>query len=265
MDKFLTPNGGLKILGNDFAYIQDALGSSINAVLRPFAEQVGGNMIVSGLDFTLVGSNYHISDGWVMLNYELLKFIGGDTGITDPFDLQDGVVVELYVFSDSSAAAATRTMESGGTENVWQRRQSRMAVVGGLPSLTVADSIRYEYLVAVAIDGISDVSVPMLDFENSWTGGGLFPARVIKRGRTVILRGLLSVGTISSSTYTTVFTIQSGFRPLVRQFFICAMPNSSIALVDVLPSGEVLVIGIVLDTVSPPSLMDVSNIRFETA
>jgi len=264
MDRFLTPNGGLKILGNDFAYIQDSLGSAINAVLRPFAEQVGGNMIVSGLDFTLVGSNYHISDGWVMLNYELLKFVGGDTGITDPLDLQDGVVVELYVFSDSSAAA-TRTMESGGTENVWQRRQSRIAVVGGLPALTVADSIRYEYLVATAIDGISDIYVPMLDFENSWTGGGLFSAKVIRRGRTVILRGLLAVGTISTSTYTKIFTIQSGFRPLVRQYFICAMPNSSIALVDILTNGEVFVIATVLDTVNPPNLMDVSNIRFEAA
>lgn len=264
MDKFLTPNGGLKILGDDFAYLQNALGSPINAVLRPFAEQVGGNMIVSGLRFTLTGSTYYISDGWVMLNYELLKFNGGDTGISDPAALQDGVVVELYVFADASPAA-TRTMESGTTQNVWQRRQARLTVVGGLPQLTVGDDIRLEYLIATGIDGVSDVSVPMLSFENDWTSGGLFQGRIIRRGRTVILRGLLAVGTITTTGFTKIFTIQEGFRPRVRQYFICAMPNNSIGLVDILTNGEVYVIGSILDIVNPPSLLDVSNIRYEAS
>ncbi|MBL7813399.1 MAG: hypothetical protein JNL70_00235 [Saprospiraceae bacterium] len=264
MNKLLFPNGGLPLYGNDFDFMQSGLHEGINAVLRPFAEQVSGNMIVSGLDFTLVGSNYHISDGWVMLNYELLKFVGGDTGITDPVDLQDGVVVELYVFQDSSPNA-TRTMANGSTENVWQRRQARLAVVGGLPSLTVSDSIRLEYLLSIAIEGIADVSVPMIDFENSWTGSGLFSNRIIRRGKTVILRGLLSVGTIDDAVFTQIFTIQEGFRPKVRQYFICAMPNTSIALVDITTSGNVLVIGVQLSISSPPSLLDLSNIRYETA
>lgn len=262
MNKLLFPNGGLPLYGNDFDFMQSSVHDGINAVLRPFAETAGGNMIVSGLDFTLVGSNYHISDGWVMLNYELLRFVGGDTGITDPIDLQDNVVIELYVYQDSSPNA-TRTMASGATENVWQRRQARIAVLGGLPALTVSDPVRLEYIIANAVDGISDVFVPMLDFENSWTGAGLFPNRIIRRGKTVILRGLLTVGTIDSITYTKVFQIQEGFRPKVRQYFICAMPNTSIGLVDILPTGEVFVIGVIISTTSPPALMDVSNIRFE--
>lgn len=264
MNKLLFPNGGLPLYGNDFDFMQNGLHEGINAILRPFAEQVGGNMIVSGLDFTLVGSNYHISDGWVMLNYELLKFIGGDTGITDSVDLQDGVVVELYVFQDSSPNA-TRIMASGATENVWQRRQARLATIGGLAALTVSDSIRLEYLLSIAIEGVADISVPMLDFENSWTSSGLFSNRIIRRGKTVILRGLLTVGAIDDTNFTKIFTIQEGFRPKVRQYFICAMPNTSIALVDILTNGFVFVIGVQISTASPPTLLDLSSIRFEVA
>ena len=93
-----------------------------------------------------------------------------------------------------------------------------------------------------------------------------FSPKAIRRGNTVILRGLLEVGTIDISSYTTAFTLQVGYRPKVRQFFVCAMPHSSIGLVDILAStGEVLIKYLLNDTVSPASLLDISNIRFEAA
>jgi hypothetical protein len=102
-------------------------------------------------------------------------------------------------------------------------------------------------------------------FDNGWTSGGLISPKGIRRGNTVILRGLLGVGAIDSVTYTLAFTLQDGYRPKVRQYFVCAMPNSSIGLVDITTTGEVFIKYLLDNIVSPASLLDISNIRFEAA
>jgi hypothetical protein len=261
MDKMLTPNGGLPILGNDFAYMQDAQSAGTNAILRVFSDLSQGGMVVNGCKFSLVGSTYHISNGWVMM-----EFTGGDTGITDPADLQDGVVIERYIYEENTAPSS-RTMADNSTKTVWQRRRARLVTGAvGVPTFTVTDSIRLEYLMALATQVITHVSVPMLDFENNWgVPQNTFQPRIIKRGKMCFFKGLLATGSMSSTSYTQIFTIQQDFRPAYRRYYICAMPNKDWGIVDIQTDGTVYVIVPNFDSQNPPALLDVSSISYETA
>lgn len=266
MNKLLFPNGGLPLYGNDFDFMQSSLREGIHTTLRPICEQTGGKMVVSGcaLSFNSGTGSYFIAAGWVMIDYELLWFVGGDTGVTDPNGIID-IELEAYTYADTHANA-TRTMVDSSSQNIWQRREARFAVTPVVTKLQVAlNEFRLPYLIAKMIEGAADTTVTLTDFDNGWSGGGLFTPKGIRRGNTVILRGSLEVGTIDIITYTLAFTLQSGYRPKVRQYFVCAMPNTSIGLVDILTTGEVFVKYLLNDTVSPASLLDISNIRFEAA
>jgi len=265
MNKLLFPNGGLPLYGDDFDFLQSGLREGILATVRPFCEQTGGKMVLSGcaLTFNPSSGTYFLSSGWVVINYEILFFVGGDTGVSDPSGIYD-IELEANHYPDSDTYA-TRTLVNGTSANIWQRRDARFAVTPSVPKLQAAlNEYRLPYLIAKLIEGASDTAVTLMDFENDWAGGS-FPPKAIRRGNTVLLKGLLEVGTIDISTYTTAFTLQDGYRPKVRQYFVCAMPNSSIGLVDILTTGVVNVKYLLNDTVTPASLLDISNIRFEAA
>lgn len=266
MDRLLTPNGGLPILGNDFGFIQDAQSVGTNAILRPFYDLSQGGMVINGCKLSLVSGSYHISNGWVMIQGEMLEFTGGDTGITDPADLLDGVVIERYVY-ESNTPPSSRTMVDNTTKTVWQYRRARLATgSAGVPTFTVSDNIRLEYLIAVATQGVTDVSVPMLDFENNWgVPQNVFQPRIYKRGKTVFLKGLLQVGSIASNTFTHIFTIQNEFRPAFRRYYMCPMPNTDWGIIDVQTNGDVYIIVPNLNNQNPPFFLDVSSISFEAA
>ncbi len=263
MNKLLFPNGGLPLYGNDFDFMQSNLRDGIMACLRPYCLQTGGKMVVSGCDLTFnnTTNTFFIGSGWVVIDYELLWFGGGDSGKTDPSDIYD-IELEMYVFADNNANA-TRTMASGASENIWQRREARFAVTPSVTKLQVAlNEYKLPFLIAKLIEGAADTSVSLTDFVNSWAANSLFVPKAIRRGNTVLLKGLLEVGTISDAAYTLAFTLQDGYRPKVKQFFVCAMPDSAAGLVTVNQDGSVLVKYLINNTAD---ILDVSNIRFEAA
>jgi hypothetical protein len=266
MNELLFPDGGLPLYGGDFGFMQANLMAGINATLRPYAALNDGNMVVSGCDVTVNPSNqnYIISAGWVMIGYELRYFEGGDSGVSDPNGLYD-IEVEAFDYP-STNPNATRNLVNNTSANVWKIRGARFKQTPNVPSLQVGfNGVRMPYLAAKLIEGAADSVIVLNDFVNDWTGGNLFQARATRRGNTVILRGLLQIGQIDINNFTQVFTLTDGWRIKQNQFFICAMPNTSIAMVNIFTNGEVWVKYILQDINNPPALLDISNIRFEAA
>jgi hypothetical protein len=266
MNKLIFPNGGLPLYGDDFSYMQDSLRKAMTASLLPYAALNGGNMVVSGcvMNFNNVTQTFDFTEGWVMIDYDLLWFRGGDSGEDNAADIFD-IEVEPYIYADPNANA-TRTLANGNSANVWQRREARFRQTPNLIYLAIAlNSNRLPYLAAKLLEGAADTDVALTGFDNNWGGGNIISPRAIRRGNTVILRGLLSVGTVNTTNFNLVFTLQLGYRPKVRQYFTCAMPNSSIGLVDILQDGSVYVKYLLENTTDPPSLLDISNIRYEGA
>jgi hypothetical protein len=266
MNKLLFPNGGLPLYSDDFDYMQSSLRDGINACLYPYAEQTGGFMVVSGcyIAFNNTTQTYIVGAGWVLISFELLFFAGGDSGITDEANLPE-IELERYAYADSNSNA-TRNMANGNSENIWQKREARFKQTPNVAGLFVAkNEYKLAYLIAKLIEGAADTEVGLTGFLNNWGGGNIILPKAIRRGNTVILRGLLEVGTIDLTSYTHAFTLQENYRPKVRQYFTCAMPNTGIALVDIFTDGSVYVKYLLDSPQTPPVLLDISSIRFEGA
>jgi hypothetical protein len=267
MNKLLFPNGGLPLYSDDFDYMQSSLRDGINACLYPYAEQTGGFMVVSGcyIAFNNTTQTYVVGAGWVLIQFELLYFAGGDSGITDETNLGT-IELERHVYEDASPNA-TRNLVNGNSANVWQRREARFKQTPNNNAILYVAKNEYKlpYLIAKLIEGAADTQVGLTGFLNNWGGGNIILPKAIRRGNTVILRGLLEVGTIDLTIYTQAFTLQENYRPKVRQYFTCAMPDTGIALVDIFTDGSVYVKYLLDSPQTPPVLMDISSIRFEGA
>jgi hypothetical protein len=265
MNKLLFPNGGVPLYGDDFNYMQESLREGITASLRPYAVLTGGKMIVFGCDMSLspLTGTLHFTAGVVMIDYQLYSFVGGDSGYDTDADI---IEVEAHIYDDPNLNA-TRTLANGNAANIWQKREARFKqITTNTNTLFIGrNENRLAYLVAKLIEGAADVDVILTQFLNNWGGGNLISPKATRRGNTVILTGLLAVGTIVAISLTKVFSLQENFRPKIRQYFVCAMPNSAIALVDILPNGDFFVKYLLENPQDPPVLLDISNIRFEGA
>lgn len=76
MNKLIFPNGGMPFELDDLDFMQEATKDGIKGLLHEFASKNSGNLILSGCKVSPNGSNFDISAGYVMLDYEVLSFVG---------------------------------------------------------------------------------------------------------------------------------------------------------------------------------------------
>lgn len=76
MNKLVFPNGGMPLHLDDLDFMQEATREGIKGLLHRFASEKAGNLILSGCIADPNGSNYDITEGFIMIDYEVLYFAG---------------------------------------------------------------------------------------------------------------------------------------------------------------------------------------------
>lgn len=72
MNRLIIPNGGMPLEGDDFNWMYSGVLEAFKGgALYPFALQSSGNFIIAGCTISLSGGNASVTEGFVMLNYEI--------------------------------------------------------------------------------------------------------------------------------------------------------------------------------------------------
>lgn len=106
MDKLIIPNGGMFFEGDDIRWIYAGLEGALTGALYPFLDTHSGNVILSGCDISLAGSNASITAGYVMIGGEICYCAPQTVAVTS-LAASSLKVVETYdadgleVFADS--------------------------------------------------------------------------------------------------------------------------------------------------------------------
>lgn len=235
MNKFLTPNGGLPIFGDDFQFLDAASRDAIKGILHEVAVQYSGNMILGGCELTVAGPTVTVAAGYLMIDYEVCKF----DGLSFPVST---ATTGVFALSSTNDTAGNRTMANATTTTPWQVRK---AVFN--PGALADGPLDYPVLKRTK-DGIYNLLSGLMTVSTnfsmlaSWSKPLTNPATLYRHFRQVSLVGDLVPGTIATNTWTKIATLPIGFRPVQRLKSVAYGSNSSgvngVVFFEVFPNGE---------------------------
>lgn len=71
MNRLAHPDGGMPFQGEDIDWMQDAMLEGIKGISYPFVKKYSGNCILSGCDISYSGGSATITEGYVMIDFEV--------------------------------------------------------------------------------------------------------------------------------------------------------------------------------------------------
>lgn len=132
-----TPNGGIPLLNDDFRFMQDNFIQAIEGLISSYAD-VGTNdhVIISGITRADGGATWNYSAGFVA--------IGGRIHVFNAVNVTKPTSGNKHVFevenNASPDAAATRTLQDGGSANVWDIITATITTVADADARDAYDS-----------------------------------------------------------------------------------------------------------------------------
>lgn len=203
MDRLTIPNGGMELHGDDFNWLQNGVKDAFKGVLHYFAQAHNGNIILSGLADTYPGSGMVLSEGYVLLDYEVCYFPGATfgslPGIGQAVRLSLDVTYDptgLEVFADSVS------------KNTYERRRAKAQIVIDTGGLFTIGSPRLQDII-IDIAGTAATTTTLSINQNGWSIGSEI-CRARKQFNRIYLKGKIDGGT----TNNVAFILPVGYRPL---------------------------------------------------
>lgn len=191
MKKLTIPNGGMPLEGDDFNWIHGGVLEAFKALYFGFGLQYNGNFIISGCSVSFAAGFATITEGYVMLDWEICYCPPQTVGVTSlassSLKVESVFDVEgLEVFADSVS------------RDTYENR--RAIISDGLNSgveIPLDTSARYEYSENVNI------------FSGTWGAASGSTPKCKRKGDIVHLSGAITGG----ETNLVAFNLPSVFRP----------------------------------------------------
>ncbi len=208
------PNGGMPFEGDDIRWLNDGILEAFKAMFFDFGQAHNGNFIISGCHTSFAAGFATITEGYVMLDWEVCYCPAQNVGVT------------------SLAASSLKLVTSydpAGTE-------------------VFADAVSRETYAnrrAIASDGLnSGVEIPLdttaryfhtenvNNFSSGWSAATGFTPRAERKGRAVFLSGAITGG----DTNSIGFTLPAPFRPTERRII-----TTTLSSIQIFPTGAVAI------------------------
>lgn len=206
--------------GDDFNWIYSGLLEAFKGgALYPFALQHSGNFIIAGCDISFNAGNATISEGFVMLNYEICYCPAQTVAVTS-LAASSLKIAETYDANGAEVFADTITRDTYAIR--------RAIISDGLNSgveIVLSSPARYYYN-----ENISS-------FSNSWASVSGFTAKAHKIGNIVYLSGQIDSG----DTNLIAFNLPAPFRP---SRLVSLFANTSVLRFSTYPEVETHIITI---------------------
>lgn len=223
MNKLLTPNGGMPLYLDDAAFLDGEMRDGFKAILHEIAAATNGNLILGGCVLTETPTTATLSEGYVMLAYEVYYVSGNTVSKTGSYSGE--ILPDIYA---SAAPAATRSFANGSSQNVWQVRRAKLG-----PNLVVSDAYinmpggaRLSKAIANALKPQYEI-LNISGLINGWNNDPVVPLRAYRQLGMVHLQGTIGNGTMGVTSWVNAFVLPAGWRPAQDVYTVTTMSDSS--------------------------------------
>ena len=239
MRNLLIASGGMKLYGDDLEFMQHGIRDALTSVIKRFADARNGKMILSGCIFVPTGDPnvYAITNGWVMISYELLYFQGATYTFSGTIDFAS-VELESYDY-DNSEPNAYRDV-NGVSYTPWKMIEARLKTTA-LNTLSMSDNNRIENVMREVIGGSVEVVANTLTLVSGITLAASTTVKLSKNDN----KALLMANLVTDSTdYTPVggakiASLPSGFAPVLETVYFGSNSSRGLALIYLKTNGDI--------------------------
>ncbi|HMN90466.1 MAG TPA: hypothetical protein PKD70_06235 [Saprospiraceae bacterium] len=177
MNQLIIPDGGMPLEGDDIRWMYQGLLDALKGgALYPFALQHSGNFIIAGCEISFTGGNASVTEGFVMLNYEICYCPAHTVAVTS-LAASSLKVLETYDASGAEVFADSITRDTYAI-----RRARISANLNNAVEIVLQNPPRYYYK-----------HFPIL--QNDWQVFDGNTVVVEKIGNQVFVQGVVTNGT----------------------------------------------------------------------
>jgi hypothetical protein len=200
---------------NDLGFMQEATKEALAGLVYEFAKQHSGFMVLSGVEVTGASSPYNVSEGYVMLNYEICHF-----------PAQTSVDLVPYIALDSTYdPEGSDVFYDGVTRDTYEVRKAKRVPSGTPSSFLLSDDRRFVNtigkLTAASVVKEDSAGTKYTFVTGDIVGGALvtvpssIPAYAIKKNGRVALYGKIEINTFAveaAMPFVNLIALPVGFR-----------------------------------------------------
>lgn len=255
MNKLLTPLGGMPFEGDDLQWIQSGIAEAIKGALSRFADS-DGNLIISGLEITDSGSQLEFTEGFILLNHEIMYFPALTIAVADGTD-------DVYLVEDITYDAnGLDNFADLSVKNTYEIRRGKAVHSPGITypfSLVSAkrlDAVLKDIVTSIYQENSIGNLLQGFPFFGGWGAASGSYAKVIKDGKLIRLQGRITGGSLDGST---AFSIASTHRPSIEvSGLVHTTVGTNSAVIVVQTNGDVLFLQTGTPVVSGSDYVDIS-------
>lgn len=223
MNKLLTPNGGMPLYLDDLAFLDGEMRDGFKAILSEIAEANNGNLILGGCTLTETPTAATLSEGYVMLGYEVFYVPGNTVSKTGGYSGE--ILPDVYA---STSPAAARSFANGSSQNVWQVRRAKLGPNGVVSDayINMPGGVRLSKAIATVLKPQYD-TLNVSGLINGWNNDPIVPLRAYRQLGIVHLQGTIGNGTMGVLSWVNAFLLPVGWRPAQDVYTVTTMFDSS--------------------------------------
>lgn len=249
MNRLLIPNGGMPFEGDDLLWLQSGLRGGIsNLVSAIYGDE---DIIISGVELNQNGSDIDYTEGYVVVNGEILHLPAGTAVGAAQEPERAYIVADLSYDMDG-----TDVFADGQTKDTYEIRKAGLGDPFGSPPAG-----------AIGFDNIDPrryyevYQVPNNLLQGTWEGIDL---EFVKKGKHVTMRGMIEQG---ETIQDFISGIPPRFRPKQDSMFVCGTTSGAGAdevlyRIYIRADGTGLVIGVNGGTLTVPRKIVVTPVSY---
>jgi hypothetical protein len=246
MNKLNIPNGGMPLFGDDFRFLDEAGREALKGILFEAAQVYDGKMILGGCVLTVNPTTFSITEGFVMLDYEVLYLPattvakGGNTVCE----------IQLDVTYDPDGE---KTFANSTTQDTYEVRRAKLvAGTSDNPDYIVLPTENNRTSDAIySLLGDKATQSTAIGVTNSWLKEVANQPIVNRLFNQVSFVGGFVVGDIDGTSFTQFAQLPIGYRPAKRFKAIAAAYGIGVygsVMIEVFENGEVYAIAVDVNT-----------------
>lgn len=220
MDKLIIPNGGMPLDGDDIRWMYTGLQDAYKALLFGVGPS-NGNFIIAGCTVSLVGTTASITEGFVMLNWEVCYCPAHSATVTN-LSTSSLKIDETYDVTGSEVFADSITRDT------YAKRRAK--ITEGLNSgveIVLINATRIYY------------SAEITDYNTDWEAFAGVDCIICKQGNLGFIRGKFTGGTLSTYESTGGFGIPGWATPAEEVDVIGLVDGTDPTPVRISPTSQV--------------------------
>lgn len=214
MKQLEIPNGGMPFTGDDLLWMQSGIIEAMKGIAYGLAGEQ--NAILSGLDVTINGADWDISEGFMFLDGEVCYFAGGTAQ-----NVQQDISRHGIRITNSYDSAGNEVFADSQSKDTYLVRKAELVLYTVPPTYNAQTDILFEDFPERRV-GVN-ISYAPVGYNPAISTFGQITAHKVNNKVTIF--GKITQGIIANGELEHILQIPAGYEPSSRISFMCAFQD----------------------------------------